>query len=269
MIQAEIISVGREVLRGFTINTNASWLAQQLTSLGIEVKRITVVDDEESDIIKITKETLERSPHVIIYTGGLGPTFDDITVESVSKALNLPIELNSDALNMIKRVYDKLRLPLTDERIKMAKMPKGSLPLPNPIGTAPGVFLIVNGIIIVMLPGVPDEMKSIFIESVKPRLTELRDRGIYLEKLFTVYGIPESEIAKVVKDIKKQFKLVYIKSHPRGFMEGKPTVLLQLSYLGENQENVETELENAMNALISRLSSLGAKVEVKKHYEDY
>ncbi|MEM3832839.1 MAG: nicotinamide mononucleotide deamidase-related protein [Thermoprotei archaeon] len=262
MIEAEIISVGREVLRGFTINTNASWLAQQLTSLGIEVKRVTVVDDKEIDLIKITKEVLERKPQIIIYTGGLGPTFDDITVESVSKALNLPIELNEDALNMIKKVYDKLGLPLTEERIKMAKMPKGSLPLPNSVGTAPGVFLVFNGIIIIMLPGVPEEMKSIFTESIKPRLTELRGRGIYLEKLFKVYGIPESEAAKIVKDVKKQFKIVYIKSHPRGYMEGKPMILFQLSYFGENQENAETELENAMRTLISKLSSLGAKVEV-------
>ncbi|MGB9728921.1 MAG: nicotinamide mononucleotide deamidase-related protein [Thermoprotei archaeon] len=264
MIKAEIVSVGREVLRGFTINTNASWLAQQLTSLGIEVKRITVVDDEEIDIIKITKEVLERKPQIVIYTGGLGPTFDDITVESVSKALNLPIELNEDALNMIKKVYNKLGLPLTEERIKMAKMPKGSLPLPNSVGTAPGVFLIFNETIIIMLPGVPEEMKSIFTESVRPRLIELKDRGVYLEKIFKVHGIPESEAAKVVKDVKKQFKIVYIKSHPRGYMEGKPTILFQLSYLGEDQKNAKIELENVMRELISRLSNLGAKIEVEQ-----
>ncbi len=206
MIRAEIISVGREILRGFTVNTNASWLAQQLTSLGIDVKRITVVDDEEEDIINVTNETLKRKPHVIIYTGGLGPTFDDITVESVSKALNLPVEINSVALDMIKKVYARLGLPLTNERIKMAKMPKSAIPLPNPVGTAPGVFLMFNETTIIMLPGVPDEMKSIFTESVQPKLVELKDRGVYLEKLFIARGIPESEASKVVKEIKEQFK---------------------------------------------------------------
>ncbi len=261
MIRAEIISVGREILRGFTVNTNASWLAQQLTSLGIDVKRITVVDDEEEDIINVTNETLKRKPHVIIYTGGLGPTFDDITVESVSKALNLPVEINSVALDMIKKVYARLGLPLTNERIKMAKMPKSAIPLPNPVGTAPGVFLMLNETTIIMLPGVPDEMKSIFTESVQPKLVELKDRGVYLEKLFIARGIPESEASKVVKEIKEQFKLIYIKSHPRGYAEGKPTLLFQLSYLGENRREAEIELENVFKALKSKLVNLGAEIE--------
>jgi len=261
MLQAEIISVGREVLRGFTVNTNASWLAQQLISLGIDVKRITVVDDEENDIINITNETLKRKPHIIIYTGGLGPTFDDITVESVAKALNIPLEINNIALDMLKKVFEKLKLPLTDERIKMAKMPIGAIPLPNSVGTAPGVFLVFNETMIIMLPGVPDEMKSIFIESVKPRLTELSGRGTYLEKLFITRGIPESEASRVVKEIKKQFKLIYIKSHPRGYTENKPTLLFQLSYLGEDKRNAEIELENAFKILKTRLIDLGAKIE--------
>jgi len=261
MIQAEIISVGREVLRGFTVNTNASWLAQQLTSLGIDVKRITVVDDEENDIISITNEALKRKPHVIIYTGGLGPTFDDITVESVAKALNLPLEINSIALDMLKKVYEKLKLPLTEERIKMAKMPIGATPLPNSVGTAPGVFLVFNETIIIMLPGVPDEMKSIFTESVKPRLTELKGRGIYLEKLFVSRGIPESEASKAIKEVKKQFKLIHIKSHPRGYTEGKPTLLFQLSYLGEDKKNAEIELENVSKILKTKLITLGAEIE--------
>jgi len=173
MRRAEIVTVGREVLRGFTVNTNASWLAQRLVELGFDVRRVTVIDDTMEDIGSVTREVLSRSPDVVIYTGGLGPTFDDITVEAVGRALNLELRIDEEALKMVKAVYERLGLPLTEERVKMARLPVGSEPLPNPVGTAPGVWLKYQDVIFVLLPGVPGEMKAIFEGSVKPRLEKL------------------------------------------------------------------------------------------------
>lgn len=261
MLTAELVSVGREVLRGFTINTNASWLAQELISLGINVRRVTVVDDSFEDIEDVTKGILIRHPDVVVYTGGLGPTFDDITVEAVSRSIGVALELNEEALEMVRKIYDKIGLPLTEERIKMAKMPRGSIPLPNPIGTAPGVWFEYEGIIFVMLPGVPREMKAIFNEYVKPRLYQLPDRGYYEERKFTVRGIPESEAARLVKKVISMFPDIYIKSHPMGIEHEKPVIIFQLSYLGDERRGVSEKLDMAMSALIDEVKKWGAQVE--------
>ena len=143
----EIICVGNELLIGKTLNTNAQWLGKEATNLGINVKRITVVQDIVEEIAKTVCEALARKPQFIITTGGLGPTFDDITLEGIAKALNRKLEVNPEALAMVKQKYEenakKRNVPsgieMTPPSVKMAKIPQKTKPIRNPIGTAPAM----------------------------------------------------------------------------------------------------------------------------------
>ena len=159
--------------------TNSNWLAKRITRLGHQITRITTIADELNIISSTLKEILERKPDIIITSGGLGPTFDDMTLKGVAMALNRELELDKHAYNSIKKAYDAafergiLKLEgMTPEREKMAYLPKGGIPLPNTVGTAPGVKLSKGDTIIFCLQGVPTEMKSTFRNAVLPYLSQ-------------------------------------------------------------------------------------------------
>ena len=218
----EIICVGNELLIGKTLNTNAHWLAKRITSLGLKVRRIVVVGDDLDEISSAVRETVERKPCFIVVTGGLGPTFDDKTLEGVALGLNRKLQENEEALKMIKAKYEQYvaegrikEYEMTPHRVKMGRLPEGAKPLPNPVGTAPGVILEHEGIRMVMLPGVPEEMKSIFEESVASMMRELAGDLTFYEVSLEVRGLPESELAPILDDVMHDNPYVYIKSHPK------------------------------------------------------
>jgi len=218
----EIICVGNELLIGKTLNTNAQWLAKRITGLGLNLRRITVVGDDLGEIAAAVRESLQRKPRFVITTGGLGPTFDDKTLEGVAKALGEELEENREALEMVKKKYESYvaegrieKFEMTLHRVKMAKLPKGSKPLPNPVGTAPGVLTEHEGVSLVMLPGVPQEMMAIFEESVAPLLQKIAGSLIFYEASLDVRGIPESELAPLIDRVMHDNPYVYIKSHPK------------------------------------------------------
>ena len=132
MITVEIICFGNELLIGKTINTNANWLGKRLVMLGAELQRVTTISDELEEMAGVVREALKRKPNVIITTGGLGPTFDDMALAAIAKALNRELELNEQAVEFIKERLDKLQkergldLELTEERLGMAMVPKGA-----------------------------------------------------------------------------------------------------------------------------------------------
>jgi len=136
----EILSVGNELLLGNTVNTNASWIAAQVTSVGGSVMRITMVGDNLGDISRAANESLSRRPDVLITTGGIGPTFDDMTLKGVARALGLRIKLNKKAAVMIQEHYERRfhrrLIKLSRPRLKMAQIPAGSTPIPNCPGRA-------------------------------------------------------------------------------------------------------------------------------------
>ena len=141
MVSIEMLTVGKELLIGRTVNTNAHWVGGKLARLGTMLRRITTVDDNLPEISGTIKEILARSPDFVVTIGGLGPTPDDMTIEGISMALELPLELNSKALALIRAHYRKrglARIRITSSRKKMARMPRGAEPLHNDMGTAPG-----------------------------------------------------------------------------------------------------------------------------------
>src|SRR6266849_9250271 len=169
---AEIISIGNELLIGHTLDTNSHWIAKHVNRLGWTLERVTQLRDSLDSIKSGMRGSLKRNLSVLITIGGLGPTHDDMTLAGISRALNKPLRLNMEALQLVKDHYQRLesKPKLTKYRTKMATLPQGSAPLPNPVGTAPGVKLQESSTTLFSLPGVPSEMKAIFRASVIPHL---------------------------------------------------------------------------------------------------
>ncbi|MEM2690977.1 MAG: nicotinamide mononucleotide deamidase-related protein [Candidatus Bathyarchaeia archaeon] len=268
--QVEIICVGNELLIGKTLNTNAHWLAKRITSLGLSVRRITVVGDDVNEIASATREALERKPRFIITTGGLGPTFDDKTLEGIAKALNRNLELNDKALQMVKEKYEAYakasRLDsaeLTPHRIKMAKLPKGADPLPNPVGTAPGVRLSIEGTDIIALPGVPAEMEAIFEESIAALLKKEAGDSMFFEASVYAENIMESTLAPLIDLTMHDNPYVYIKSHPKG-EEKKPYIEIHFSTTAKDSKIAKDRLGKAIIQLSELIKEKGGKVKTFK-----
>ena len=176
----EIICVGNELLIGKVKDTNAHYLAKQATQLGANVKRVTVIQDTIPEIASAICEAIARKPKFIITTGGLGPTFDDKTLQGLGKAIGQELEVNPEALAMVKQKcveYAKKRglstdIELTPPRVKMATLPKKTKLVNNPIGTAPGVRFDMQETVLFILPGVPVEMEAIFSETIAPLIKQ-------------------------------------------------------------------------------------------------
>jgi len=263
----EIVCVGNELLIGKTVNTNAHFLAKRATSLGITVKRITVVADDIEEIAKIIREVLKRKPRFIITTGGLGPTFDDKTLEGIAKALSVKWDVNEKALQMVKEKYEAYakagrieKVELTPARVKMAKLPENAEPLPNPVGTAPGVMMKVEGTFLITLPGVPSEMKAIFDESVAPLLKKEAGEVGFFETSINADGIMESTLAPLIDQTMHDNPYVYIKSHPKG-EEGKPHIEIHFSTTSKDSKTAKDRLGKAIIQLSELVQKNNGKIK--------
>lgn len=261
----EILSIGNELLLGNTFNTNATWIAERVTALGGKVRRITTVADNLNEISQAVSESIKRRPRILITTGGIGPTFDDMTLSGVAKALGLRLKLDNVAVAMIRQHYarrfPRRRISLTKPRLKMALIPSGGTPILNPVGTAPSVRINVNQIAIFCLPGVPREAKAIFTRTLA-EIIRARARGRkFLEKWIEVRGIMESSLAPVLDALMRRSTGVYIKSHPRGIEAGgHPFIHLHFSMSSSNERKAERVLDQAVCEAIEGLSRLGGRV---------
>jgi len=265
-VAVEIICVGNELLIGKTLNTNAHWLTKKATTLGLKVRRITVVGDDVDEISTAIKESLERKPAFIITTGGLGPTFDDKTLEGVAKALGKELKKNEEALKMVEEKYRQYvsegrieRFEMTPHRVKMAVLPEGSKPLRNPVGTAPGVIAKFGGTTLIMLPGVPQEMKSIFEESVEPIFRKAAGDLTFYEASVEVWGVPESTIAPLIDEVMHKNPYVYIKSHPKA-EEKIPHIELHVSTTSRDGAEARRRVLNALMQISELVQKEGGKV---------
>jgi molybdenum cofactor synthesis domain-containing protein len=259
---SEIICIGNELLIGKILNTNENWLAKRATSLGITVKRISTVGDDVNEIANTIRETLDRTPRFIILTGGLGPTYDDKTLEGVAKSINLELFVNEKAFQMVKEKYETYhregrmkKVELTPSRVKMATIPEGSEPITNPVGTAPGVRLDIDDSIMFILPGVPSEMKAIFDDSVAPVMIEETGDLTFFEKSINVEGIMESSLAPLIDQARHGNSYVYFKSHPKG-EERKPHIEIHLSTRASNSDIAEERLEKAKSQLLKLIKNI-------------
>jgi molybdenum cofactor synthesis domain-containing protein len=261
----EILSIGNELLLGNTVNTNASWIATQVTKLGGKVNQITTVADNLNEISRTVLEALERKPNLLILTGGIGPTFDDMTLRGVARALGLRIRLNKSAVEMIRthyaRRFPNRRITLSKPRLKMALIPVTSMPVINPIGTAPAVRLKVLGTEIFCLPGVPSEAKAIFKGTVSKAVSAKTQGMTFVEKWIRVQGIMESSLAPIIDRVMRQWPGVYVKSHPRGVeASGRPNLELHFSISSKSRLKARESVVGAVNDLKKELENYGARV---------
>ena len=257
MTKAWILNIGNELLLGTIVNTNGAWLARKLSFMGVKVDRIVMLPDEEEHVVSEIKSALARKVDILITTGGLGPTYDDRTLEFISKATGKELEINEEALRMVREFYTKAGMQLSDDRIKMAKMPRGATPIPNPVGAAPGCLLEVNKTLIIALPGVPREMQEMFEKHVEKLLSSKLPSSYIEENFVCIKGVPESTMAPILKRLVSKYPNTYLKSHPKGHEATKPLLKIQVLVRGRTRNEAATTLNNVMRSLMADIKELG------------
>ncbi len=231
-MRAEILSIGDELLIGQTINTNASWLGQECSKLGIRIVHVTTISDEKQLIKDAVDEAFKRADLVLV-TGGLGPTKDDITKYTLCEYFDSELEIHIPTLQRIEAFFSKRNRPMLDVNIRQAELPKKCTILENVNGTAAGMWFEKDGKILISMPGVPYEMKGIMMEQAFPRLQEkFALKALYHRTLMT-QGIGESFLADQVQDWENE---VREKGLGLAYLPSPGMVKLRLtSYEGESR----------------------------------
>lgn len=260
-----IIAIGNELLEGKVLETNSNWMEIRLVPRGLEVRRLVLVRDEIEEIGHAI-EFLRGVCDVIITSGGLGPTHDDMTLKAIASHLGLRITENQEAIEIIKRQYKILHerdivraSDLTDSRKKMAQLPEGSHALDNRVGGAPGVMIQDEGTTIFCLPGVPSELEFIFEDSVIPWLSDNVSQK-YHEQVIEFGMKDESVLAPAIDVVMKKVPGVWIKSLPKSYGSSK-TLHVWLSARGEDSSELETRVKKAISELENVTGAKSHQVE--------
>ncbi len=200
-MNAEIVSIGTELLLGQIVDTNSAWMAQQLAAEGVNLFRTQTVGDNRARVASVIRESLERAD-VVITTGGLGPTVDDMTREAIADATGRPLHRDPELVAWVERIFERWGRKAGANNLRQADLPAGARPLPNPIGTAPGILLELPGNkVILSVPGVPREMKRMMEEQVIPYLREQGVAATIKVKLLRTAAIGESSIDELIADL--------------------------------------------------------------------
>jgi nicotinamide-nucleotide amidase len=246
MVQASIITIGDELLIGQTIDTNSAFIAQELNKLGIWVKRRLAIGDNREDILHALS-TESKECNIVIITGGLGPTADDITKPTLCDFFDARLVVNEGALENVKSIFTRLNRPLIERNMKQAEVPDKCVVLPNLRGTAPGMWFEKEGVVYASLPGVPHEMESLIFNSVLPRLKERFQLPAIVHKTIFTAGKGESEVAELLVDFENylpgHIKLAYLPSYGM--------VKLRLTGKGNDQHKLEEEVSTLAKELQS------------------
>lgn len=238
-MQAEIITIGDEILIGQIIDSNSAFIARELNRIGISVYQITSVQDDRDHILKAFADA-ESRVDVVIITGGLGPTKDDITKHTICDYFEDELVMNQDVLRHVEWLFEKyISTPISDINRRQALVPSRCRVLPNRFGTAPGMWMERNNKVFVSLPGVPYEMKALIENEVLPLLQEKYHRPYILHKTMITYGLGESAIAERIEAwedaLPNYIKLAYLPNL------GK--VRLRLTARGEDKELLTREVD--------------------------
>jgi len=200
-MQAEIVMIGTELLLGQIEDTNATWMGQTLADNGINLYQKTTVGDNKERIIAAMNSALDRSD-VVLCSGGLGPTEDDITRECVAEVTGCPLEFHADLWEQIEAMFTQYRIPITENNKKQAMVPKDSYIVQNPQGSAPGVLVECDRGIIACMPGVPRELKAMLLDKILPFLKDKFDlRHLIHYRVLKVCGMGESRIDEIIGDL--------------------------------------------------------------------
>ncbi|MDR0659755.1 MAG: competence/damage-inducible protein A [Prevotellaceae bacterium] len=251
MITADIISIGDELLIGQVVNTNAAWMAAFLNRYGINARQMHTISDSKEEIVSAVSTSLKNSD-IVLATGGLGPTKDDITKHVLADYFGCKGWFtHQPSLENLQVMLAKGGVAIGEQNRKQADLPDGCIPILNRLGTAPGMWFEQSGKVLVAMPGVPYEMKGI-MEDIMPMLQQHFSLDSIVHKTMLTYGIPESMLAERIANwedqLPKYLKLAYLPSPETG-------VRLRLSAYGGNHEQLEKEIEDLFRKLEPILGS--------------
>lgn len=251
-MQAEIITIGDEILIGQIVDTNSAFISKQLNKIGVSVYQITSVQDDKEHILKSLKEA-EENADIIILTGGLGPTKDDITKNTLSEYFNDTLVPDTSVLENIQSLWKKyIKQELSQVNIDQALVPSKAKVLMNRFGSAPGMWLEKDSKVFISLPGVPFEMKSLLESEVIPRLRKQFKLPFIMHKTLLTYGLGESKLAERIENFEDNLpdfiKLAYLPSLGR--------VRLRLSAKGNDKDVVVAEMEKQIAELMPQVEDV-------------
>ncbi|MBI2862567.1 MAG: competence/damage-inducible protein A [Chloroflexi bacterium] len=199
-MEAEILSIGTELLLGQITDTNAQYLAEQLADMGIDVHWISQVGDNQGRLVEVLQRAWNRS-ELIVASGGLGPTDDDLTREAIAELLGEEMEVDPDLEAKLRDFFAQRRIPMTASNRKQAALVSSARPLPNPIGTAPGWWVERDGRVLVAMPGVPHEMRRMWECEAVPRLRQRSRTGVILSRNLKTMGLGESGVEETIRSL--------------------------------------------------------------------
>lgn len=235
---AEIITIGDELLIGQVVDTNSAWLGEQLNLAGVRVNQITSIADDRQQILTTLAEASRRAD-IILITGGLGPTKDDVTKQVLCEFFETQLVFNQQAYENVERLFRQRGMAVTELNRRQAEAPAACTTLPNPEGTAPGMWFEKAGKYFVSMPGVPFEMKTMFISQVLPRLAKYTSASFIVHRTILTQGVGESFLAKTIEDwedhLPENIKLAYL---PQPGM-----VRLRLTAIGDVKIKLDAQLE--------------------------
>jgi nicotinamide-nucleotide amidase len=238
-IFADIITIGDEILYGQIIDTNSQWISAELDKIGVKIFRKTSVGDNREEILEILKESEERS-HIILMTGGLGPTSDDITKQTLAEYFKSKLVLNKEALEDVTNFFKSKGKDLSELNRQQAFLPEACECIPNKSGTAPGMWFEKNEKIFISMPGVPFEMKAMMQQEVLPRIGKRFKTPVIFHKMVKVVGIGESYLAEKISDwetkLSSNIRLAYLPSIGE--------IKLRLTATGKDKEQLKQEVES-------------------------
>lgn len=256
---AEVVSIGTELLMGQIVNTDAQLLSRRLSALGISVYYHTTVGDNPERMEQTLRLALSRSD-IVITTGGLGPTQDDLSKEIAAKLLGLPMESDAQSLEQIERYFKSAHRIMAENNLRQAVFAKGAKILPNACGTAPGCIVECDGKTIIQLPGPPTELKDMFDRQVMPYLAA-RTGGTIVSRFVRIFGMGESDVEMCVRDLIEKQGEVTIASYC-----GTGEVQLRVSTRGQSEADVLPKLAPTIEALRERLGDVVYAVSETSDY---
>ncbi len=243
-MKAIIITIGDELLIGQTVDTNSAWIGAELSKAGFDVSRIVSIHDTREDILYTLGE-VAATANVVLITGGLGPTSDDITKQTLCEYFNTNMVLNKEVLGMIEKMMLHRKFQMNENNRKQAEVPESCRVLTNATGTAPGMWFEKDGIIYISMPGVPYEMKYIMNEHVIPELTKRFTSQIIIHRNIMTYGTFEAKLAEILTD----FELSLPESIKLAYLPASGIIKLRLTAIGKERRKLENEINESVNLL--------------------
>ena len=246
---AEILCVGTEILLGNIVNTNSAVISRGLAQLGINMYHHTVVGDNPQRLKEALEIAFSRN-NIVITTGGLGPTYDDLTKETIAEYFGVPLELHSPSLALIKDFFKRIGRDMTENNIKQALLPKGCIVLENHNGTAPGAIIEGEGRTAVMLPGPPREMEPMFREQVMPYL-EKRSQQVLRSHCVYFFGIGESALEQQLRE-----RMISMENPTLAPYAKDGEVMLRVTASAKDEMQAEALLKPAVDQLVKEFPTL-------------